>query len=422
MANNLHLARIQVIIIAVVCFLCPGMFNALNSLPTSGPSAQEVKDKQNAALYLCFAIMGLLAGGLNNILGPRILATIGGTGYAIYAAAQYNVFKAQNGDSKAPIPDSANAFSIFSGAYIGLCAGMLWAAQGQICLTYPTESQKGTFFATFWVIFNLGPPGTILREDLSKVDTPNTNVLREFVEILKLFANPAMMVMLIPCMTSCWYYTYQFGPFGDYFSGRTDGLKAIFYWTAEAAGSWILGALFLDNTKYPRRTRAWMGCSIITFCTLAIFGGGAAFEYELLRKTTRKLMQRKTLVALSVHCFSISNDTETLSRYAGFYKGTQSAGAGISWALNGFAFTAAKGNKFAAHGGTREARGTDPGAASGGDGAGWRRLGQFCGYQKPHLSTRTQFWTEGKSVMEEVDLKESGGDAKSDFLVSISNQ
>ncbi|KAJ3242491.1 hypothetical protein HDU77_010769, partial [Chytriomyces hyalinus] len=151
--DTLNLARTQVYVISFVCFLCPGMFNALNSLPTDGPSAQVVKDQQNAALYLCFAVMGLLAGGLNNILGPRILAAIGGTGYAVYAAAQYNVFKSKGADGS--IPDSANTFSIISGAYIGLCAGMLWAAQGQICLTYPTESQKGTFFATFWVIFNI---------------------------------------------------------------------------------------------------------------------------------------------------------------------------------------------------------------------------------------------------------------------------
>ncbi|KAJ3071520.1 hypothetical protein HDU98_005185, partial [Podochytrium sp. JEL0797] len=34
----------------------------------------------------------------------------------------------------------------------------------------------------------------------------------------------------------------------------------------------------------------------------------------------------------------------TLSRYAGFYKGTQALGAGIAWMLTGFAFTEEKGN------------------------------------------------------------------------------
>ncbi|KAJ3014105.1 UNVERIFIED_CONTAM: hypothetical protein HDU68_000434 [Siphonaria sp. JEL0065] len=410
--DTLNQARTQVYVISFVCFLCPGMFNALNSLPTAGPDAQEVKDKQNAALYLCFAVMGLLAGGLNNILGPRILAAIGGTGYAIYAAAQYNIFKVQGPDGKGAITDGANTFSIFSGAYIGLCAGMLWAAQGQICLTYPTESQKGTFFATFWVIFNLGavlgntigtalawgagpkgyamndamylifivlmacgsvvafliqPPGTIIREDQTQVETPPTNVLREFVEILKLFTNPAMLTILIPCMSSNWFYTYQFGPFGDYFSGRTNGLKAIFYWLAQAAGAWVLGNMFLDNTKYPRTTRAWTGVYLMAGTTLAFFAGGAAFEYIASAKgfiaidageeTGRFLGPFLLYVSYGLYdaffqvytnylIGAISNDSETLSRYAGFYKGTQSGAGGISWALNGFVFTKANGNKL----------------------------------------------------------------------------
>ncbi|ORY23183.1 hypothetical protein BCR33DRAFT_716626 [Rhizoclosmatium globosum] len=362
--------------------------------------------------------MGLLAGGLNNILGPRILAAIGGTGYAIYAAAQYNIFKAQGGNDAAPIPDSANTFSIFSGAYIGLCAGMLWAAQGQICLTYPTESQKGTFFATFWVIFNLGavlgntistalswgagssgvamndamylifiilmaggsivafliqPPGTIIREDQTQVETPPTNVLREFVEVLKLFTNPAMLTILIPCMSSNWFYTYQFGPFGDNFSGRSNGLKAIFYWLSQAAGAWVLGNMFLDNTKYSRTTRAWTGCYIMAGTTLAFFGGGAAFQYAsdsngwfkkgqhidagdnfgqffgpFVLYVCYGLYDAFFQVYTNYLIGAISNDSETLSRYAGFYKGTQSGAGGISWALNGFVFTTDKGNKLSA--------------------------------------------------------------------------
>ncbi|KAI9330966.1 hypothetical protein BDR26DRAFT_912542 [Obelidium mucronatum] len=361
--DTLNQARTQVYVISFVCFLCPGMFNALNSLPTAGPAAQEVKDKQNASLYFCFAIMGLLAGGLNNILGPRILAAIGGTGYPIYAAAQYNIFKVQGPKGTDPITDAANTFSIFSGAYIGLCAGMLWAAQGQICLTYPTESQKGTFFATFWVIFNLGavlgntigtilswgagpegyamndamylifivlmacgsvvafliqPPGTIIREDQTQVETPPTNVLREF---------------------------------------------AIFYWLGQAGGAWVLGNMFLDNTKYTRTARAWTGVYLMVGTTLAFFGGGAAFEYTASAKDFVKIdagtdFGRFIGPFILYVCYglydaffqvftnyligAISNDSETLSRYAGFYKGTQSAAGGLSWALNGFVFTGDK--------------------------------------------------------------------------------
>ncbi|KAJ3071521.1 hypothetical protein HDU98_005186 [Podochytrium sp. JEL0797] len=388
--DTLNQARTQVYVISFVCFLCPGMFNALNALPAAGPSAQNVKEQQNAALYFSFAIMGLLSGGLNNIIGPRIMAAIGGTGFALYAGAQYNIYVVQKGDSTAEIPSSANAFSIFSGAYVGICAGMLWAAQGQICLTYPTEAQKGTFFAIFWIIFNCGalvgntigtilawpagaegagsqavgpalyifiislmcsgsvvgmlirPPGTIIREDKTEVQPPPaTNVFKEFVEILKMFTNPAMLCLLIPCLSSNWSHCYQYGVFGTYFSGRTNGLKAIFYWLSAAAGSWVLGHAFLDNTKYTRIQRAWTGFFIMLVSCAAIFGGGAAFENHASEddfilidagENPGRFMGPLFLYGcygmfdaffqtyLNYLIGAISNDAETLSRYAGFYK------------------------------------------------------------------------------------------------------
>ncbi|KAJ3284866.1 diacylglycerol O-acyltransferase 1 [Rhizoclosmatium sp. JEL0117] len=278
-------------------------------------------------------------------------------------------------------------------------------------MTYPTESQKGTFFGIFWAIFNLGavlgntvgtalvwssgpdgyamndttylifiilmasgsivalliqPPGTIIREDKSQVETPPTNALRELIEILKLFTNPAMLTILIPCMSCGWYYTYEFGPFGDLFTGRTAGLKAIFYWLAQAVGSWVLGKMCLDNTKYPRTTRAWTGCLIMAVSTILFFGGGAVFQYvasddlnftkidaeqnfgrffgPFILYTCYGLHDAFFETYVSYLIGAISNDAETLSRYAGFFKGTQSAAEGISWALNGFAFTREKGN------------------------------------------------------------------------------
>jgi hypothetical protein len=45
---------------------------------------------------------------------------------------------------------------IAAGAILGICAGLLWAAQGSLMLAYPTEVQKGRFIGIFWSIFNLG--------------------------------------------------------------------------------------------------------------------------------------------------------------------------------------------------------------------------------------------------------------------------
>jgi MFS family permease len=50
----------------------------------------------------------------------------------------------------------AGPFVIAAGAILGICAGLLWTAQGSLMLAYPTESQKGIFIGIFWGIFNLG--------------------------------------------------------------------------------------------------------------------------------------------------------------------------------------------------------------------------------------------------------------------------
>lgn len=47
-------------------------------------------------------------------------------------------------------------FNIFAGALLGVCAGLLWTAQGTIMVSYPMEAHKGKYFAIFWGIFNMG--------------------------------------------------------------------------------------------------------------------------------------------------------------------------------------------------------------------------------------------------------------------------
>lgn len=50
----------------------------------------------------------------------------------------------------------AGAFVITAGAILGICAGLLWTAQGSMMLAYATEDQKGKFIGIFWGIFNMG--------------------------------------------------------------------------------------------------------------------------------------------------------------------------------------------------------------------------------------------------------------------------
>jgi len=54
------------------------------------------------------------------------------------------------------IHTTAGPFVIAAGAILGVCAGLLWTAQGSIMLAYPLEHQKAQFISIFWAIFNLG--------------------------------------------------------------------------------------------------------------------------------------------------------------------------------------------------------------------------------------------------------------------------
>lgn len=78
-------------------------------------------------------------------MGIRLALSLGGIGYTIYTISLL-------------VSEHANVsgFNIFAGALLGVCAGLLWAAQGAIMMSYPHEEQKGRYFAWFWGIFNIG--------------------------------------------------------------------------------------------------------------------------------------------------------------------------------------------------------------------------------------------------------------------------
>ena len=136
---------VQLTLVALVCFLCPGMFNALNGLGGAGQFDASTADNSNVAVYSAFSVVGFFAGSIANRLGIKLTLSIGGMGYVLYAASYLSYNHNQN-----------EGFVIFAGAVLGVCAGMLWAAQGSIMMSYPGEGSKGKYISWFWMIFNLG--------------------------------------------------------------------------------------------------------------------------------------------------------------------------------------------------------------------------------------------------------------------------
>ncbi|KAG0377944.1 MAG: major facilitator superfamily domain-containing protein [Linnemannia gamsii] len=379
----------QVIAVGFICFCCPGMFNALNSLGGGGQVNSKVGQNANVALYTCFAIFGLLSGAIHNKLGPKWTIFLGCATYVLYAGSLLSYNHNQNG-----------AFTIAAGGILGVGAGMLWTAQGAMMMAYPREQDKGKFIGYFWAIFNMGAVlgsviafainfdqtetqslgdatyavfialmgiGTLIALSLcppSKVTHSNGDHIQiqpfptwlgEIKAIFKLFLDWRMLVLIPMFLSSNWFYSYQFSTVnGRYFSLRTQSLNNILYWFSQIGGSYSF-ARVLDFQGVNRRTRALWGLFIITVCFVATWIGGIFFQRTFSIQDPHPnhdfKIGRAYVGPLFLYMFyglndaawqtyiywlmgALSNDATVLSRYAGFYKCIQSSGAAIAWRIN----------------------------------------------------------------------------------------
>lgn len=91
------------------------MFNVLASLGGAGQLDVTTSDNANIVLYSLFAGLALVSGSICNYLGPRTTLSIGGVGYALYAASFWSYNHNKN-----------TGFVLFSGATCGFSAAFLW--------------------------------------------------------------------------------------------------------------------------------------------------------------------------------------------------------------------------------------------------------------------------------------------------------
>ncbi|KAF0709657.1 hypothetical protein As57867_005785, partial [Aphanomyces stellatus] len=302
----------QVLIVAFVCFCCPGMFNALTSI-TAGIADDDIDYNGTCILYAFFALFGLFAGGVVNAIGPKLTLFFGSFGYTLYAVSLLVMDNSLDKDTE-KYADSGTNFFYAANALLGVGAGMLWAAQGQMCMAYPTTETKGKYFSYFWIIFNLGAclggfltfgtnydnhgkaattstyilflvlmvigsllslvlvdPNTVVRNDGTMVTLEkNPNPLPEVVEVFKLFFDPKMLLLFPLFAYSNWFYQYQFGWNGALFNARTKGFNSAFYWGAQMVGAFLIGK-FLDRVG-NKRTKAFQSMAMIFLITMLMWG------------------------------------------------------------------------------------------------------------------------------------------------------
>ncbi|XP_022985055.1 UNC93-like protein 1 [Cucurbita maxima] len=381
---------VQVSLIGLVCFCCPGMFNALSGMGGGGQVDTTVADNASTALYTTFAIFGIIGGGVYNILGPRLTLFAGCSTYVLYAGSflYYNHYKEQT-------------FAIIAGAILGVGAGFLWAGEGAIMTSYPPPDRKGTYISIFWSIFNMGgvigglipfilnyhrtsassvndgtyigfmcfmsigalislailQPSRVVRDDGSRcTNIKYSSVSTEVVAILKLFLNWKMLLIVPAAWSSNFFYTYQFNNVnGVLFNLRTRGFNNVFYWGAQMVGSVGIGYI-LDFSFKSRRARGLFGIGVVALLGTGIWAGGLANQLRYSRQNLLDKLDFKDSGSDFVgpfflyFCFglldamfqsmvywvigALADDSETLSRYSGFYKGVQSAGAAVAWQVD----------------------------------------------------------------------------------------
>ncbi|KAK4121874.1 MFS general substrate transporter [Parathielavia appendiculata] len=390
---------IQLLMVAMVCFMCPGMYNALGGLGGGGQVDATAQNDASTALYSTFAVVGFFSGTIANMLGVRATMAFGGLGYCIYTASFLCYNHTQN-----------HGFVVFAGAFLGVCAGLLWTAQGTIMMSYPEEDKKGRYISYFWIIFNMGAVigslvplgqnvnatgatnvtdgtyvgfmvlmiiGAVLslalcnadrvrRDDGSKVILmKNPSWKTEIIGLFETITSSPWVVLLFPMFfASNVFYTYQMNDMnGAHFNTRTRTLNNLLYWVAQIIAAVIFGYA-LDFPNVRRSVRAKVSFVVLFVFSFAIWGGGYAWQKK---QVSREVVEAKDSTyrrvdwtdggelfvgPLFLYMFygfydaawqtciywymgALSNSGRKAANLTGFYKGIQSAGAAVFWRLDG---------------------------------------------------------------------------------------
>ncbi|KAL7316528.1 hypothetical protein PS15m_005612 [Mucor circinelloides] len=375
----------QVFVVGMICFCCPGMYNALTGIGGQGQSSTKAAADGGTALSVTFTVCSLVGAPIYNIFGHRVLIPAALT-YVLYVGSFLS---------------KSNEFTIAAGAILGIGAGFLWTAQAGIMMSYPSEADKGKAFSIFWMIFNLGatlgaaiplgnewnsgtksevkistyiafmvimafgamltlallPASKVIRSDGTPVSLHKfSNWKREAVEVLKLFKDWRMLVLIPLFAGSNWFYAYQFNVYNSpgFMSIRARALNNLLYWLFQIIGAGLFG-WFLDASRLgSRKQRALYGNAITLVVITALWIGAVIIQGRFSRESVKVpgyvqidvfdssypgLVVEYALFGVIDAVYqgfiywlmgTMTNDTERAARYGGFYKTIQNAAYAVA--------------------------------------------------------------------------------------------
>ncbi|KAG1730091.1 hypothetical protein EDB19DRAFT_1832168 [Suillus lakei] len=335
----------QIVMLAFVCFLCPGMFNALTGLGGGGQVDPTTSANSTCAVYATYAFFAFFSGGLlterrtvNNKIGAKRTLLFGTLGYALYVAQSISTL----------------------------------ALAGAMMLSYCTEAQKGVFISIFWAIFNLGAVVgatvsfgqnihstsfrtiAMIRTDGTRIVMPrHPSWKSEFYGLWVAIITDPMILLLFPMFfASNYFYTWQFNDYNSaLFNIRARSLNNFMYWLSQIIGSGMIGVV-LDSKRLRRRVRAFTGWGILLVMAFVVHVWAYYYQRTYTRASVPPDSQKMDIYDTSypAHVWlmifyglldamwqttifwligAMSNDTNKLAIYAGFYHSIQSAGAAV---------------------------------------------------------------------------------------------
>ncbi|KAM0815770.1 putative Major facilitator superfamily (MFS) profile domain-containing protein [Seiridium cardinale] len=289
-------------IVGISAFAAPGLWNAMNSVGAGGQQTPYLVMAGNAILFAIMTFTCLAGSLMVNRFGYRIALIYGTVGYVIYSAALYTNNR------------YGTVWFIYLGsAACGVSAGIFWATEGAIMLSYPEPEKRGRYLA-YWLTYRnsgsilggiinlafnyqgsstgkldwrtyivfvvlqcLGPAASLLLSPADKVRRRNGTHVQvaervsdknELRGLLQVLLRKDFLLILPYFFYVTWELPYISSYLSLYFSVRSRALASLVSALAQVAATLIFGA-FLDWTKFDLNKRARYGYIFM----MALIGG-----------------------------------------------------------------------------------------------------------------------------------------------------
>ncbi|KAJ4361562.1 hypothetical protein N0V85_009392 [Neurospora sp. IMI 360204] len=303
----------NVIMVGLISFTQPGIWNALNSTGAGGAQEPYLVNGSNSLTFGIMVFGCSLFSILSNKIGIKWVLLIGTLGYAPYSASLYvnNRY-------------GTEWFVLFGGALCGIAASALWASEGAIALGYADIKDRGKFtgiwlglrelgqllgasiqlslnvnkegrgkvgYTTYLVLIALqclglpfallvSSPQKVIKADgtrLVKDPTLNKTVKGEFKKIWSLLKRRQMYLLMPILIGFQWNSTYLGIYMTKYFSVRSRTLGSLVSGIVATAAN-IFWGWFYDRQSLSRPTVARITWAFFVILMLGTFGWQTANE------------------------------------------------------------------------------------------------------------------------------------------------